>query len=485
MIMKISEIFNLGKSQAELDFVDIDPSLDTALFLDPHFLSQRSDRWSQDAARTVKIFFRNLLDLLKSGDTQRAKTIFYSLSEPNETCLGLSRGSPQGRGVGAEDTQKIFESIQNSQAIISGLVEDLEDCVIFVENFGKDKLSDMTTNIIRLQLIEYTREQANLWDIPLSPAVQMGPCWDTDTSSWVNEHGEMLVVNGRRILLVPKGVVSYSKDYTPVKYHQHFVLNYLQDEHLKLNSSLVRRDHRKDGSIRVYVTKKDIKETESPGTKEYLIRFTEKHPSVFKKFKEEMKGQNESLTDSEFSDIDIESIIDHLMKELNEISPGREDASRYHDLIIGILELLFYPDVISPVKEQRIHEGRKRIDIVFDNAAESGIFHDLHEIHRLPCQYIFMECKNYSGDPNNPELDQLAGRFSPNRGKAGFLICRTIENMDLFLSRCIDTYRDDRGLIIPIVDSDLIKAMKERKNNKRLHLNKILRDRQREIQLKS
>ena len=38
--MKISEIFNLGKSQFELDFVDVDEQTDTPLFIDPYYISK-------------------------------------------------------------------------------------------------------------------------------------------------------------------------------------------------------------------------------------------------------------------------------------------------------------------------------------------------------------------------------------------------------------------------------------------------------------
>ena len=53
-------------------------------------------------------------------------------------------------------------------------------------------------------------------------------------------------------------------------------------------------------------------------------------------------------------------------------------------------------------------------------------------------------------------LDQLSGRFAPNRGQVGFLLCRTIDNMDRFIERCRNTYRDSRGLIIPLVDEDVV-----------------------------
>jgi hypothetical protein len=61
----------------------------------------------------------------------------------------------------------------------------------------------------------------------------------------------------------------------------------------------------------------------------------------------------------------------------------------------------------------------------------------------------------------NPELDQLSGRFSTNRGQVGLLLCRTIDDRERFIARCVDTYRDGRGLIVPLTDGEIIRALEE------------------------
>ncbi|MDO7908909.1 hypothetical protein Q5741_21270, partial [Paenibacillus sp. JX-17] len=59
----------------------------------------------------------------------------------------------------------------------------------------------------------------------------------------------------------------------------------------------------------------------------------------------------------------------------------------------------------------------------------------------------------------NPELDQMGGRFSPNSGRFGIIVCRSIENLDLFLSRCRDSHNAGRGTIIPLVDEDVLNIL--------------------------
>lgn len=451
--MKISQKFGLNKSQYELDFVDVDYEKDIPLFLDPYFLSKMEFPFAESAYRTLKNYFEYLLALLRAKRIDKAKEIFSHLGESNEICLGMSRGRPSGRGMGPTDTDKIFESLLQSRAYETGVMEDIEDFRIFVPNVDKDKVSDMTANIIKRHLIKYTKEQCTLWGIPLQSGVPTGYYWNDETRQWDNQYSDMLIIEGRKIILVPKRIVSYSKEYTSEKYLQHFVLNFLQNEHLSLHSSLVRE--RKDRSE--YVTKKDVRDYEKRTAsldKKWLADFTLQHPDIFAEFKAETIKRISAVDNRELEDALLSDITGFLIEKIRSISPGNTSANEYHRLVVGVFELLFYPNLGNPQIEREIHDGRKRIDITFDNCADDGFFYRLG--NDIPCRFIMVECKNYSRDIANPELDQLSGRFSPRRGQFGIAACRSIENMELFLFRCADTWNDSRGLIIPIVDDDLV-----------------------------
>ncbi len=320
----------------------------------------------------------------------------------------------------------------------------------------------MATNIIRRQLIAYTQKQCRLWNVPLTKDVPSGSIWDRAEKRWDEVHTEMLVLGGRRLLFVPKAIVSYNLAYTPQRYHQHFVLNYLRSYHLSINSSLVQqRKARKGRPGEKFVTKKSLVETEAPFSKEFIAKFTESHPDIFKQFKEERNARSRSLGNRELTDEGIGPVVERLIAEICSIRPGNEEATRYHRAIAAALELIFYPRLTSPEIEKEINEGRKRIDLLFDNSAESGFFYRLHTTFETSCQFIKVECKNYSRELANPELDQMIGRFDPNSGKFGLIICRALEDEGLFLKRCHDSYKSQHGIIIPLTDVDILYLLGE------------------------
>jgi hypothetical protein len=88
------------------------------------------------------------------------------------------------------------------------------------------------------------------------------------------------------------------------------------------------------------------------------------------------------------------------------------------------------------------------------------LFFTIPNTRRLPCAYVPIECKNYGREVSNPELDQLSGRFAVNRRKLGLLCCRQFENRGLFIRRCRDKFRDDRGLVLPLDDETILRYLR-------------------------
>jgi len=464
--MRISQRLGLGKSKLELDFFDYEIGKDNYAFLDPYYIAKKEDSFLSECNTYIETFFNRFLYLLKE-DEDAAFDLFSHLGEVNEICLGMSENAPAGRGVGAINTKAIFKAIKLSKAFQDGTAQNLEDIRLFIPGIDKDKVSDMVANIIKLPLIRYTQEQCFLLGIPMT-YVETGYCWDRE--KWVRGHNQTLVIDDKRILLYPKNLVSNSKFYSSTEYFRMYVLSFLQEKNLKEDTELVHKTYNKDGTIRkARVFKKDIEAVlKGKGkfvTKEWLARFSKENPQVYEQFRRDTVNK---ISNSEYEDItqeEIVEIIDKLIFELKKMPEGSQYATQYHHLISGILELLFYPYIAHPRVEQEIHEGRKRIDIVYDNIAQEGFFFLLGTTYDVPCSWIMVECKNYSKDISNPELDQMAGRFAARRGKFGIICCRTIDKCDKFIERERDTVKDGRGWIIHLTDEEIIMLLEQRKND--------------------
>ena len=170
-----------------------------------------------------------------------------------------------------------------------------------------------------------------------------------------------------------------------------------------------------------------------------------------------------------------------IVSELSDISPGNDDANRFHDYITEVITKIFSSFLSRPQKEVKIYEGRKRVDILFDNLAEKGFFYELKNNYHVYCPKIIIECKNYSSIPSNPEFDQLIGRFNNNIGKFGILICRKIDNKKSILSKCKDVLNGRREYIMVLCDNDIEKLLKLHMDNDIEGINNFLRSKFDEI----
>jgi len=278
---KFSTAFGIRKTQAELDFVDVSLRTDNLLFVDPFALSQRRDRWSQEAHRTVVTFFQHLVDEIRAGHDVRARQLLGNLREPNETRLGYSARRPQGAGIGDMQADELFRALNESAAVREGFITSLEETELMIDGISYDKISDLTTNIIRSHLADYTAEQCNLHAVNVHQ-VGMPPCFNTDVMEWEARYLNLPLYRNSPVLLVPKSIVRGNPAYQQQRYYQHFVLNFLQREELSNpGSRLVRtlKDQRR------VVYKKDLG-TRYPRTKGFLYDFSREHPEVLHGFRE-------------------------------------------------------------------------------------------------------------------------------------------------------------------------------------------------------
>jgi hypothetical protein len=460
-IMRISEYYRLGRTQPTLDFVDVDIWGDATVFVDPRALRLFNSPWANECVALVQNFFRTVLDAIHRNADQEAKALLGVLHEPNETHLGLSKGKAQGRALGQASAADVWLALTKSEAARSGLLEDLEDTILMVEGISSDKISDITTNIIRGPLVQYTHQMARYYGIPLCENIVSGPIWSPLSKEWISRYEELPMTDYGKLLLVPKAIVRRHMDYDANEYYRHYILEHLKEVELAANTELVRL--LKNGSQRV--TKKDLITKYGYG-KSVIVRQTLKYPEVLERYRRDKRStlrpplDHIDLADSEGTP---RPDWDALLLALNKIPCGRDDSKNYEDAIESLLTALFYPSLAYPIVQVELHEGRKRVDISYTNLGTEDFFKWLALNYAAP--NIFIECKNYSGDPSNPELDQLSGRFSPSRGQVGILVCRNFKDKELFLKRCRDTANDQRGYIITLDDSDLAKLVDERKRS--------------------
>ena len=221
-------------------------------------------------------------------------------------------------------------------------------------------MSDLTTNLIRGLLSDYTAEQCVLYGIPHQPIGSLGPVWNTAARRWESRTLMLPLHERKPILLVPKFSVRHRLGIDSQEFWNHHMLEFLRAEFFKTGT--------RKGEA--YVKKGDLKERH-PFIKDDLAEFVHQHPDVLETYKD-LVGAKGPLTTKEMQVLfDEKTFATALRRSLTSISEGSTHASRYHSFAIGVCTFLFYPGLICPVKEYEVHEGRKRIDIKYTNSGET------------------------------------------------------------------------------------------------------------------
>jgi hypothetical protein len=332
--MRVSQFYKLGRSQATLDFVDVDTVADTPVFISPKALTMLPSEFGDESVHAIQSFFKTILELIREGRNSDAERLLRSLREPNETRFGLSKGKARGRAIGSRSAHDVWEALSKSEAAKSGLLEDLEDTVLMIEGVDVDIVSDITTNIIREPLIRYTQRMCDQYSIPMEGDVDSGPLWNARDKVWYSQFVQLPIVSRERLLLVPKAIVRTHIQYDSGEYFRHFLLTYMQHAELAANTELVeviRSGRGKKRRERRRVTKKALIRKYGGG-KSAIVRETRKHPEALARYRAIKRDEKHlPLTLDDIASIEGTEVPDwdSLLANVRLVPAGQPDVARY------------------------------------------------------------------------------------------------------------------------------------------------------------
>lgn len=150
----------------KLDFVNINLTKDNKLFIDPLRIRNDKTELAKKCYLKIESFVNIMIKLARNREYKKLLEFIDNFYERNETRLGYSIETVYGKSFGENGGTNLVKLLSRNTALESGFVEDIFDFLIMVPNIGEDKVSDIITTIIFLDLVEYTQEQCELWKVP-------------------------------------------------------------------------------------------------------------------------------------------------------------------------------------------------------------------------------------------------------------------------------------------------------------------------------
>ncbi|WP_054637856.1 hypothetical protein [Thalassobacillus sp. C254] len=315
--MRISEYFNLqGRSQADFEFVNLLTTTDNKLFIDP--TRMRAERRFQLWAEKVDRFHHTVFELYRNGNQIEAKELFINSGESNEIFLGYSQGLPGGTGNSEDSLAQVYDYIEEQGLYDDRLIENAEDLMLFIPNFGPDHLSDFIASVIKSELVDFTIEQADQHNMPRDLEFTFS-YWDIDSQEW-NERTERIPqVDGRPLVLLPKEIVVQEYLIGPDEYLKKVVLTWRQQEHRRIDSELHRNRANQNYD---FVAKKIIEEEELRNSdktkKEYIIEQTKANRDLLERERSRIRNAQLGTDPNKLTDEEWDNLFDEIQNNEEE-----------------------------------------------------------------------------------------------------------------------------------------------------------------------
>jgi len=293
----ISQHFGLNCDQTNLDFVDINLNNDNLLFIDPRLIESNDSEIGRDMQFSIERFWGELIKAVKFKNSKEIIRLLSGMKEPNETKLGYSSNRVKGNSISKKLKPKLIEAIKNNKAVKSGILSHFADVELFIEDISSDRISDITTKLIKRSLINFTQKQCDILGIPMESCGQ-DDIFNPQTLKWEKKTENLPTYLGKPIIFIPKNIVrlEFSANSNLNCFYRYAIKNFIiHDKDLIIDIT----PSGKDGELQL----KDVKAT-FPCSKESLSNWMLKYGKLLVNYKSDMLNKKiKPLSDSEIMNI--------------------------------------------------------------------------------------------------------------------------------------------------------------------------------------
>lgn len=266
-IRKITEI-------QQLDFEH-----DNELFIDPYRIDEKENELLRRAKEKILKYFNLFFYYVQNNKRSNVAKMGEHLHEINATMLGYSSkdDKPKGKGFCQRDLLVIFD-----EAIkIKDYIEDMPDILVLAENVGPDKVSDLTTNIIYEELLEFTIGIIAKYDLDIELRKKSKWIFNIDIKEWQKKEILIPCIDSEEILFIPKKITA---TYEIFSYEN--VYNQLVYPFYKVNTSI----HRLVRLLKNNEERPDCKRIKEkyPMKRDTVKNFKQKYKERYSEYKSEM-----------------------------------------------------------------------------------------------------------------------------------------------------------------------------------------------------
>lgn len=441
--MRLTAAFNLSFTQSEVDFVIPDLSTDQPLSIDPFLLFKSRDQRLRELHDRLLSIFGQGIRLFREGD-RAALDRLIDFPEVDEIGFGYSQEKIRGSGLGRHLNALLAETLAASPDLQARGLRHVEEWQLVAIGVGPDRVSDIVANVLKRFLIEYTRQQAELWNIPITRDVPVHHSFDFDEWQWCDGAFDLPLnpVSGLPILLVPRRIVRLLP-----------WINY--DDYARTD-------------FRLFLPSNTKSRTNLAKTK--VIEVTRRQLNLVDRYvsrkEREAANAEPALVGGAITPHAVIELGNSFIGRLQALPTGQSTSGDYQRLVYEILNYLFEPELTDGEMEVATFLGTERRDIVYVNESERSFLRYVRETYQS--LFVLFEIKNVA-EVELDHVNQVAAYLGARLGMLGFIVTRHAVGENIIRKTYAvfnDTPSMPRKVILVVADEDLTAMIRLKQSGK-------------------